>query len=221
TEDDSGQEQSKENQAKSASARIIRQAEQQAEEIVSSARAAATQEQNTIRANANAEAKRITSEAREAAYKEGMDAATREGDAIKAEARQTLESAVAERKAMQESLEPEIVELIIGITDKLLDKAVAINPSVITNLIKQGLASAVITGDIIIYVSPQDLEQVQEHKDELVALADGSVKMEIVKDLSLNPMDCVIETPFGDIDCSLGQQYDQLKANLSYILNNK
>ena len=221
TEDNKAYEPNKEAQAQSAAKRIIRQAEQQAEEIVSSARASSAQEQVVIRQNAEAEAARLLSESRDMGYKDGMNTATREGDAIKAEAQQVLESAIAERKAMQESLEPEIVELVIGITDKLLNKTMAINPAIITNLIKQGLTSAVITGDVIIYVSPQDLEQVLEHKDELMAHADGSVKLEIVKDLSLNPMDCVIETPFGDIDCSLGQQFESLKANLSYILNNK
>jgi len=208
-------------QAQHTAKRIIRQAEQQAEEIISQARATATQEQASIRSEAQAEAHRAITEAREMAYKEAMDSATAEGNAIRAEAQQVLEDAKTERMSMQKKLEPEMVDLVVGITEKLLGKITDLNPSVIINLIKQGLASAVITGDVIIYVSPQDLEQVQAHKDELMALADGSVKMEIVKDLSLNPLDCVIETSFGDIDCSLGQQFESLKTNLNYILNNK
>ncbi|MCL2840817.1 MAG: FliH/SctL family protein [Defluviitaleaceae bacterium] len=221
TEDNEIPEPDKMVQAQNAAKRIIRQAEQQAEEILANARNSAIKEQSLMLNTAKAEAARITSEARDIGYREGMDAAVKEGEAIKAEAKQVLENAIADKTAMQANLEPEIVEIITGITEKLLNKAVVINPAIITNLIKQGLSSAIITGDVIIYVSPDDLEQVQSCKEELMAYTDGSVKLEIVKDLSLNSMDCIIETSFGDIDCSLGQQFETLKANLSYILNNK
>jgi flagellar biosynthesis/type III secretory pathway protein FliH len=38
-----------------------------------------------------------------------------------------------------------------------------------------------------------------------------------VKDLSLNPTDCIIETPYGNIDCSLERQMQDLIENLYYI----
>ena len=211
----------KEQQARNSAARIIKQAEQQAERILSEARRAASDDRDTIISAANAEADRITAEARARGYDEGISSATSEGNKIKAEARKVLQDANAERKAMEENLEPEMVSLIIRITEKIISDTVSISPAVIINLIKQGLESASLTGDVVIYASPQDYEIVTERKNELLALADGSVRMEIKKDLSLNPMDCIIETPFGDIDCSLGQQLEAIKANLTYILNNK
>jgi len=220
-DDDESVARKKEVQAQSMAIKIIQQAERQAEDILSNARISAVQEQTAIRSSAEAEATRIKADAQASGYKTGMDSATSEGDAIRSEAHMILENAKAERASLEESLEPDMVGLILGITEKLLGDTIAINPAIIVNLIKQGLASAVITGNIVIYVSPQDLEHVQAHKDELLALTDGSVKVEIVKDLSLNPQDCIIETPFGDIDCSLGQQYETLRANLTYILNNK
>ena len=211
----------KEKDAQKQAAKIIRHAERQAEEILTNALADAEARQSEVLQNAETEAARITSEAHESGYKSGMDAATSEGEAIKAEARQVLEDAEAERKKMQESLEPEIVNMIIGITEKLLGNFAEINPKIIINLIKQGFAAATISGNVTVYVSAGDYDLVLANKDELLALTDGSVKLEITKDLSLSPMDCVIETPFGDIDCSLGQQFESLKANLTYIMNNK
>jgi len=202
-------------------AKKIRQAELQAEEIIANAKKIASEEQESIRATAETEAVRLMEEYRDIGYKEGMDLAISEGNTIKEEANEILKAAESEKKQMQENLEPEMVDLIIKITEKLLGNATNINPKVIINLIKQGLSSTVITGDVMIYVSADDLEQVQKHKEELMTLTDGSVNLEIVKDLSLNPMDCIIGTPFGDIDCSLGQQFESLRANLTYILNNK
>ena len=211
----------KEEAAKKNAARIVRHAESQAEEIVSKARKDSAAEIALIRQKAEQEAAMSVSQATDAGYQEGLEAANREGEAIKADAQKCLEDAKNERQAMQESLEPEIVNMIIGITEKLLGNITQVNPAAITNLVRQGFASTSLSGDVTVYVSAQDYEQVIEQKDELLALTDGSVKLEITKDLSLSPMDCMISTPYGDIDCSLGQQFESLRANLTYILNNK
>jgi len=197
---------------------IMQQARYQADQIVSDARMSAATEQANIIRQAESEAERIKSEARDNAYQEGMAQASREGEAIKAEANQVLENAKAERFAMQESLEPEILQLIIDIMEKLLVNSVQFHPQIIINLIKQGLSTSTITGDITVYVSASDFDNAVAEKDEILSMTDGSVKLDIVKDLSLNPMDCVIETPFGSIDASLGQQYEALRENLTYIL---
>ena len=210
----------KEKDAQKSASRIIRHAERQAEEIKSNALKAAAEKQEAIKKNAEAEAAKIFSESRDMGYKKGMDVATDEGEAIKAEARQILADAKAEREEMQKNLEPEIVGMIIGITEKLLGNIAEVNPAIILNLIKQGFATASISGSVTVYVSADDYDLVVDKKEELMSLTDGSVKLEITKDLSLSPLDCVIETPMGDIDCSLGQQFESLRANLTYILNN-
>jgi len=209
-------------------ANIIGAANQQARRIVEAARneaamelAIAVQKGQEDATRIAEEAEKLAEEAQRQGYEDGMNSATSEGDAIKAQAQKILEDAYAERKDMQEKLEPEMVDLVIQIVSKLLDNAIALNPSLVVNLVRQGMASATITGDVVVHVSPQDVEQVVAHKEEIMALTDGSVKLEILRDLSLNPMDCVIETPFGNIDCSLGQQFEALKHNLTHILNTK
>ncbi|MCL1843935.1 MAG: FliH/SctL family protein [Defluviitaleaceae bacterium] len=212
---------SKEETAQNSAARIIRHAERQAEEIQSNAIRKAAQKQEAIKSAAEAEAARIISEARDTGYNEGMEKAISEGNIIRAEAQQILDDAHTERKQMQENLEPETVGMIINITEKLLGNIASVNPAIITNIVKQGFAAATISGEVTVYVSADDYDLVVENKDELMAQTDGSVKLKITKDLSLNPMDCVIETPFGNIDCSLGQQFESIKSSLTYILNNK
>ena len=200
---------------------IVQQARYQAEQILNEARRAAAVEQASLMSKAEEEAARLTREASDRAYQEGLEAANREGEVIKAEANRVLEQAHADRESMQKALEPEIVQLIIDIMDKLIGDIVKLNPSIIINLIKQGLSSSTITGDIKVYVSADDYDETIAKKDEILAITDGSVKLDIVKDLSLNSSDCVIETPFGSIDASLGQQYETLRENLTYILGNR
>jgi flagellar assembly protein FliH len=200
---------------------LVSQAKAQGEQIVQDAIIEGSNKRAEIIKKAEAEAIQIHADAQDKGYSDGMNACTEQANAIRAEAQQVLESAYAERKALEESLEPEMVSLVIDVIEKLIGDTIKLNPAAVVNLIKQGLSASTITGDVIVYVSPQDFEQVQANKEELLAMADGSVKLEIVKDLSLNPTDCVIETPFGNVDSSLGQQYENLKSDLMYILNQK
>jgi flagellar assembly protein FliH len=211
----------KEHDAQKSAARITRHAESQAEEILSNARRDAINEQEVILKSARDEAEKIISEARDKGYSEGMERAHAEGELIKEEAQQVLDDALAECEEIKANLEPEIIEMIISITEKLLGNITEVNPKIILNLVKQGFAAAAISGDVVVHVSSDDYDAVFKNKDELLAHTDGSVNLKIKKDLSLSPMDCVIETEFGDIDCSLSQQFESLKASLTYILNNK
>jgi flagellar assembly protein FliH len=169
---------------------------------------------------AKKEAEVIIETARVMGHKEGIENAQEEAEAIRTQAQAVLERANNERIAAEESLEPDMLDLIVRIVAKLLDVTAAINPQVILNLIKQGLAGATVTGNITVYVSPHDYEIVTNNKEMIMSMADGSIKLDVVKDLSLNPLDCVIETPYGNIDCSLGQQFETLQTNLLYILSN-
>lgn len=198
---------------------ILKTARAEAERIKRDAQNEGAAEVEAMREAANSEIATLREQARTEGYTEGITAATHEGDGIRAQARQVLSDAEKERIAMQESLEPEMVDLLVGIASKLLNNAVTLNPGVILALVRMGMQNATITGDVTVYVSADDYEEVIKRKDEIVALTDGSVKLEIVKDLSLNPMDCVIETPFGSIDASLGQQFETLKQNITYLLN--
>jgi len=198
---------------------IISNARQQAQQILQEAKSQAAVDYQAMTQRAKKEAADLAQEARTQGYNEGMTAAVHEGDTIRANAKKVLEDAEAQRIAMLARAEPDVVGLVMEITDKLLGNAVHLHPEVILHLVKQGMQSATIAGDVTVYVSSHDIETVQARREEILALTDGSVKLEIIKDLSLGPMDCVIETPFGNIDCSLGQQFEALKQNLTYLLN--
>jgi len=200
-------------------AQILEEARLEAEQIINDAKAAGIAEQANLRREAKSEIAVLLEQTKTQGYEEGMSIAMQEGDAIRAQARQILMEAEAARQEMQERLEPEMVDLIIGITNKLIGNAMALTPNLVLALVRKGMQSATITGDIKIYVSPDDFDNVIANKDEISAMADSSVKIEIVKDANLAAMDCVIETPFGNIDCSLGQQLEAITQNITYLLN--
>jgi flagellar assembly protein FliH len=207
--------------AETEAARIIFTARQQADEVLRLARISAADEANSITSKATADAERMTTEAWDEAYKAGMEVAQTEGDAIREEAREILETAKLRRKQTEESLEPDMVALITAIVEKLIGDTVEIAPSVVINLIRQGLAGATLSGDVKIYVSDADYALVTANEEVLNRMVEGNVRLLIQRDSALNPMDCVIATEFGDIDCSLDQQLAGVTANLKFILDNR
>ncbi|MCL2188156.1 MAG: FliH/SctL family protein [Defluviitaleaceae bacterium] len=200
-------------------AQIIEAAQAEAEQIITDAKAAGIAEQADLRRAAKSEIAIMLEQTKEQGYQEGITQAAREGDDIRAQARQVLADAEESRLQMQQKLEPEMVDLLIGIVNKLIGNIVTLNPNTILALVRKGMQSATITGDIKIFVSPEDFDNVITQKEEISSLVDSSVNFEIVRDANLSSMDCVIETPFGNIDCSLGQQMEVLTQNISYLLN--
>lgn len=200
--------------------KIIRRAKEEADEILIKARNDAKKIENDAKARSEAESKKIFEARRKEGYQQGYQDGTKEAEAIKQQAQQTYKEAIARKEEMLNAAEGDLLQLMTRILEKLLGNAVYMNPQVILHLIRQGFSGSTINGDVNIHVSGEDYEEVLQHKDELLPLVDGSVKLEVLKDLSLNKGDCIIETPFGNIDCSLERQFASLKQDLYHILEN-
>ncbi len=188
---------------------IIDDAKAEAEKIVKAAIEEAEVQKNAIFENAQNEG-----------YENGIRAAEEETANLRAEAEQTLSDAINEKNEIIDSIEEDMVQLISDIVSKLLSKSLDVDNSVILNLIKQGLSQTTITGEVFIRVSNDDYDVVFGNKEEFNNYMDSNTSLEIIKDMSLDKGDCVIETPFGNIDCSLGQQFKGLKDSLYYVLRN-
>ena len=185
----------------------------------------ATGQARMIIEEAEREAKIMKIAIEENARKEGFEKGYNEGvlqaEQIKQNASEELESAKHQKAEMLSKVEPEVVELIVSIVDKLLPKVAAFNRGTVVNLIKQGLEGATIKGTVNIHVSKEDYDSTLAQRDEIAASLDTSVILDIVADPALKANDCIIETVFGNIDCSLDAQYNTLRENLYYILENR
>lgn len=200
---------------------IIETAKRQADEIISEAsRIAETTyaELDEMVENAKREA---FEQGKTSGYMEGYNEGMAQASEFREKAEQTYNNALSERVQLLNTIEPEIIELVIKILNKLIPDIVTVNPQVILYLIKNGLAESSVSGKHRILVSDDDFDTVNKSLKQLASLVDGSSQLEIVADASLKKTDCIIETPFGNIDCSLTQQYNSLKKNLYYMLNNR
>ncbi len=193
---------------------MIKRAEEEAFALLQEAK-------NTAELNRQEIFEAAKSEGYTTGYKEGYGIGANEAEQIKAEAQQVLDQAVTEKRETLEGIEAEAVELIIKLTDKILQDTYKLNPQLILSLVRHGLSNSKVAGDVKIHISPDDYDMVLKSKQEILSMTDGTVDVEIIKDFSLNASDCIVETPFGDIDSSLEQQFKNLKQNLYYILENR
>lgn len=162
-------------------------------------------------------------------YTEGFEKGAKDGytdgtnriKAMEDETRLIVEQTKQDRLEVLSQVEPEIVTLIGDITESLVADAAFNDPELIQLLIKKGLSDATILGDVIVFVSKEDYEEVERNKEEIVAEIEGLNEISVVKDASLKPMDCLIETTFGTIDCSLNEQMEGLKRYLKVIYENR
>jgi len=198
--------------------RILDQAESEAARLIHEAAVAA----DTMKQEAAEESNRLREEILETAQKQGYADGFGKGDEehkrVVAEAERLRAETLKERERTYAAIEPDMIALMLGITKKILGDAADINPQVISNLIRQGLAEATLTGTLTLRVSKEDYETVMADKEQLVAIAEGS-HIEIVRDISLAKSDCIIETAYGNIDCSLDRQFESFAQHIRYIMN--
>ena len=153
-------------------------------------------------------------------YGEGVAAGTEKAGKLISEAEDVLSDACDKRFQMISNAEREMLDIISKVSKKLLNREVKTDPSIIVALIQQGFDEATMVGDIKIHVSKEDYDFTMDHIDEVMSQAKSGAHIEVLKDLSLTKNDCVIETPYGNIDCSFGQQFDSLVENLYLLLEN-
>ena len=155
-------------------------------------------------------------------YEEGSQKGYREGKqevaTLKQEAKQILQSAHEEKKKIIGDIEPKMVQLIGDILEKMIDGVTRFHPTTILYLIKKGFEETSFRENLQIYVSEEDYDTVLKYKEDLLQDIESEGDIVFVKESSLQAGDCIIETPAGNIDCSLDSQLQEIKKELYLLL---
>jgi flagellar assembly protein FliH len=188
--------------------RVIEQAKKQADDIL-----------NKARQKAEDEILKIKEEAKKHGYDDGYGAGAKDADDIRVEAEEIRQEAYIFKDELIKEAEPQVVEMIVSLMEKLLTAEVNVNPQVISILAKQGLREATMTGDITVHVSKEDYPTVMEAREDILSSFETMARIDFAEDVSLKKSDCIIETALGSINCGLKGQFKELKKNIYYLLN--
>ncbi|NPV06703.1 MAG: hypothetical protein HPY83_01915 [Anaerolineae bacterium] len=194
------------------------EARRQAEALVAQARSEAAH----ILTQAQEEAARIMEKAAQEGRREGLvaglDEGRRQGEDQALEANRARAERLAElAKAVQEEqlrivaeLEPQLVELALGIARKVIGAELATRPELLLEILARAIEQARGGGRCHIRLHPDDVDLVEPHLPQSALEAGGS-QWRLVADPSLSPGDCLIETDFGVVDARISTQLDELR----------
>jgi len=158
-------------------------------------------------------------------YKEGYDDGYKEGfsaaEVLVDEANELKSNAIAHYEQIIQNSEPTVVELVLDITNRVLQKEIEDDDELIFNLVKSGLKRITQTDVLKIRVSESDYINLVSMKKRILPLLDKVEDIQILQDDSMVKGDCIIETDSGNIDSGLQTQLNFVKATFDELLKSE
>ena len=182
---------------------------------------AAKQESEKIISDGMDQVIEVKDKARQEGYQEGQKEGFNEGrqvaQSLIEDALTVKEEAIHKYNKMLEDAEPQILEIILQITSKVLNKKMA-EDDYIVGLIKMALDICTYTSGVTLRVSEDDYDYVLMEKDRILVLCESVDDIEVKLDRSLSRGACVVESPSGVIDASVQVQMDYIKNRVDDLL---
>lgn len=185
----------------------------------------ANSEARILLENAQDEAQKLLLTATEDGYRQGYESGYLEG---RREAQLVIDEAAGIREFLDKrkcdiykETEEQLLQLVLDISKKVIGDELTQNKESILSLINQALQKCAFKKKLVLKVSSLDYEFILENKDRICTLVEGISDIEIVSDLSLVAGSCIIETPSGEVNSSIGIQIQEIEKIFTYILGNE
>lgn len=196
------------------------------------------------RYQASEEARRVVADAfemadliRAEAQRSGYDAGWAEGYAIGKSAAETAVHEEADRyraeyhadfeqivnrlvddsRGLWLNAEPEIVAFVLQIARKVVKHEAAVNPDVVTEVVRNSLRRVVDSENVRIRVNAADLDTIRNARSDIMMIIDGVRNVEIIEDRRVSQGGCVVETASGTIDSSIETQFRSIEEALHVV----
>ena len=191
----------------------------------------ATAEHDKIIEAAKAEAAELKEKAQQEGRLEGFNAGHAEGEqkireemqndllAANAKAEKTLADAKNATRDYVQQAENDVITIVMSVVEKILPQHFIDVPQVVLPLVQKAIAKVKDQKEIVIRVSPASYDIVLMARDEFKKiLTYGDATIEIKSDESMQPGDCLIETPDGSVDARLATQIELIKQAVQGVM---
>jgi flagellar assembly protein FliH len=149
-----------------------------------------------------------------AGEKSGYDKAKAVFDAEIAKNKETLAKYIKQmedtKKTMINDLEHILLRFCVELTKKIVSCELTTNKEIITATIKRALAMIADRENIVIRVSPGDMETASGDKDFLSSVTERLENVRIEEDARIGKGGCIIESNSGLVDARLGVQIEEV-----------
>ncbi|HCC07609.1 MAG TPA: hypothetical protein DEP72_05560 [Clostridiales bacterium] len=177
--------------------------------------------------NARQESETIKKEANETGYQEGYneglkDAAEyKENIVFEYECKLKLEIQKLEKDNIIyiKSLENKILEMVMKISKNVVSQSLELDRKLILDVIKIGIAKINDVEQLNIKVCKKDFDTIIENKTDIEKYFSTDVKLSFMIDETMKMGDCIIETPYGIIDCGVHTKSKSILDNIREVAN--
>lgn len=216
---------------------MLRRAKEESEELINSAKEEAQKTKDEALEDAREAAENLKNEAYEKGYIEGKDKGNIEGyeegsqrgyTEGKEESQELVEEAneikreyLNEKERVLNSIEGDVIELVMNITSKILNQKIDEDDEVIIDLVLKGLATLNSKEDIRIRISKEDFEKVEGSREKILSKVNLIENLKIDVDSNLEKGDCIIESSKGNVDVSIDTQMKIVEEELKDLLDSE
>ena len=169
---------------------------------------------------AQAEAEAIREQAYAEGFATGAEDFRRVSDQLIERLNTDLEALAAERARLIDEVEPELLKLCIEAVEKIIRHEIRTDPRVVLRTIESLLRRVKDGSDLSIWVSPEEIEFVRAHRDEILSVTDSVQPIRILDDRRVDPGGCILECSSGRLDARIKTQIDRLANKLQETYNN-
>lgn len=190
---------------------IIANANKEAEAILEQSKAEAEELLQSKMEEADRYRNEVVEGAYEEGYSKGYDEGKRAFDREVEDIQKESQSLKEKYKELIDSTEPQILQIILEITQKIVDEDVKVNKDNMVLLVKKALETCYEKQSAVIKISSKDYEYLNENQSELLTQIDSYENITMKQDANLNDGDCVIDTSFGTIDMGMDKRFNKIK----------
>lgn len=150
----------------------------------------------------------------EAKFEEGRQHGIAEAEQAFSKTTQALALACEQISAMKEKIlersQPDMLRLVLAISERVVQANLQIDTDVITRTVRQAINLAVSAEEFHIRINPEELQVVNDHKPLFIASLSGLSNIEFVPDESLTRGGCILESPLGRVDATMESQLEAI-----------
>jgi len=205
---------------------VLREAKQQAAEIIDKAQQKAqaieleaSEKINQWWTETEGEFETVAQKAMERGYQEGFDQGKKEAEEQiqrtyieKTEQIQhLLLQAYEDKQTIIAEAEPFLLELSTVIAEQIVKQELEASPEKFIELIKQHILRVKEKDSITVCVHPDDFEFIQAQRSHLLSVVNGETEIKIIPDHSVSPKGCIIRTAYGSVDARIDTQIEEIK----------
>ncbi|RJX22395.1 MAG: hypothetical protein C4575_01680 [Desulforudis sp.] len=160
-----------------------------------------------------AEARAEVEAIREIAHREGFEKGYREGEQaarnlqaeaekVRDQARLVLAQAEQIRSETLAKMEPEILQLAVGIAERLMEQQLSA-PDTIRSIVRTAVEAARDREYVVVFVNPNEVGVVQDHAEEFLKSLTPGASIRVISDEEITAGGCYIETEGVLVDATL------------------